>query len=187
MGMGEPFDNTEEVMKSLDILTSEYGYGLSPTRITVSTVGVLPGMNKYLREGKSHLALSLHSPFEEERARLMPVENKFPLDGILAVLRDYPCKGQRRLMIEYILFNGVNDTPRHARALVKKLAGVRCKVNLIPFNEAPILGFAAAPRAKAEAFQRILKKGGIMTTIRKSKGQDISAACGLLSTSNEHA
>ena len=180
MGMGEPFDNTEAVLKSIEILTSDYGFGLSGSRITVSTVGVLPGLEDHLKFGKGHVAISLHSPFPEERAFLVPAEKMFPIAQTLAVLRRYPFTNQRRLTFEYILFKDRNDSPRHAMALVKLLNGLRCRVNLIPFNSTPTSELVGAPMETILQFQAILKNKGLMTTIRKSKGQDIAAACGLL-------
>ena len=123
MGMGEPLDNLANVMDSLEILCADYGFGLSPTRITVSTVGLVPAMRTFLEGSRCHLAVSLHTPFEEERRRLMPVENVYPLKEVLAELRRSALHGQRRVSFEYILFDRLNDTPRHARELARILPG----------------------------------------------------------------
>jgi 23S rRNA (adenine2503-C2)-methyltransferase len=182
MGMGEPLDNLGNVLESLEILCSDYGYGLSPTRITVSTIGLLPALGTFLDSTRCHLAVSLHTPFEEERRRLMPVENVYPLSEVLSELRGRAEHGQRRISFEYILFDKLNDTPRHARELARILNGIRCRVNLIPFHSIPGTPLAPSPRPVMEQFQAHLREHGIITTIRQSRGQDIAAACGLLST-----
>jgi len=182
MGMGEPLDNLANVLASLEILCSEYGFGLSPTRITVSTIGLVPAMRTFLDTTRCHLAVSLHTPFEEERRRLMPIENVYPLSEVLAELRARLVRGQRRVSFEYIVFDGLNDTARHARELARILDGIRCRINLIAFHAIPGTPLAPAPRAKMEQFQALLRDRGILTTIRQSRGQDIEAACGLLST-----
>jgi 23S rRNA (adenine2503-C2)-methyltransferase len=182
MGMGEPFDNYPALCTALRLFTADYALARSPTRLTVSTVGILPAMEAYLRDFKSHLAISLHSPFPEQRLSLMPVEKQYPLEAVIALLRKYPVRGQRRLTFEYAMIAGVNDGMAEARALVRLLRPLECRVNLIPCNEVPGPGLRASPREAIEAFQNTLKKAGLVTTIRKSKGADISAACGLLST-----
>jgi len=183
MGMGEPMDNIDNVLDSLEVLCEDYGYGWSPTRITVSTIGVIPGMRTFLERSKCHLAVSLHTPFAEERRRLMPIENVYPLADVLDELRGSPAlRGQRRVSFEYILFDGVNDTPRHAEELARILAGIRCRVNLIPFHPIPGTPLAPSPRVVMERFEALLRAHDIITTIRHSRGQDIEAACGLLST-----
>ncbi|MGO9309428.1 MAG: 23S rRNA (adenine(2503)-C(2))-methyltransferase RlmN [Spirochaetia bacterium] len=182
MGMGEPLDNLANVLSSLEILCSDYGLGMSPTRITVSTIGLVPAMRTFLETTRCHLAVSLHTPFEEERRRLMPIENVHPLAEVLAELRARMVRGQRRVSFEYIVFDGLNDTPRHARELARVLDGIRCRVNLISFHAIPGTPLSPAPRDKMEQFQTLLRERGILTTIRQSRGQDIEAACGLLST-----
>jgi 23S rRNA (adenine2503-C2)-methyltransferase len=182
MGMGEPLDNISNVLDSLEVLCSDYGYGLSPTRITVSTVGLVPAMRTFLERSRCHLAVSLHTPFEEERRRLMPVENAYPLKEVLAELRGRAIRGQRRVSFEYILFDRLNDTPRHARELARILNGIRCRVNLIAFHPIPGTPLSPSPRERMVQFEAHLREHGIMTTIRHSRGQDISAACGMLST-----
>jgi len=182
MGMGEPLDNLVNVLSSLEILCSDYGFAMSPTRITVSTIGLVPAMRTFLDTTRCHLAVSLHTPFEEERQRLMPIENVHPLSEVLAELRARMVRGQRRVSFEYIVFDGLNDTPRHARELARILDGIRCRVNLIAFHAIPGTPLVPAPREKMEQFQELLRDRGILTTIRQSRGQDIEAACGLLST-----
>ncbi len=182
MGMGEPLDNLEAVLSSLEILTSEWGFSLSPRRITVSTVGIIPAMRDFLKRSESHLAISLHSPFDEERRRLMPVQNVYPLPEVLAALRESPIARRRRISFEYIMFDGLNDTPRHAKELVRILSGLRCRVNLIRFHPIPGTPLASSSEESMVRFEQQLKASGIMTTIRASRGEDIMAACGLLST-----
>jgi 23S rRNA (adenine2503-C2)-methyltransferase len=182
MGMGEPLDNLANVLASLEILCSDYGYGLSPTRITVSTIGLVPAMRTFLDRTRCHLAVSLHTPFEDERRRLMPIENVHPLAEVLAELRARMVRGQRRVSFEYIVFDGLNDTPRHARELARVLDGIRCRVNLIAFHAIPGTPLAPAPPEKMQQFAALLRGRGLLTTIRQSRGQDIEAACGLLST-----
>ncbi|MGA2762237.1 MAG: 23S rRNA (adenine(2503)-C(2))-methyltransferase RlmN [Spirochaetia bacterium] len=182
MGMGEPLDNLPSVLESLEVLCSPYGYGLSPTRVTVSTVGLIPAMLEFLDGTRCHLAVSMHSPFEEERRRLMPVENVYPLKDVLAVLRDRPLGRQRRVSFEYIMFKDLNDTDRHAREVARILSGIRCRVNLIPFHPIPGTPLSPSPRETMERFEQELKRRGILTTIRQSRGLDIAAACGMLST-----
>jgi 23S rRNA (adenine2503-C2)-methyltransferase len=182
MGMGEPLDNLDNVLPSLEVLTSDWGYALSPARITVSTVGLLPAMQRFLEASRCHLAVSLHSPFEEERRRLMPVQNVYPLTEVLRALRGELSDGRRRVSFEYILFDGLNDTPRHARELARILRGIRGRINLIPFHPIPGSPLAPSPPQRIQAFQERLKASGFITTLRKSRGLDIAAACGLLST-----
>jgi 23S rRNA (adenine2503-C2)-methyltransferase len=182
MGMGEPLDNLESVLASLEVLTADWGYGFSPSRITVSTVGLLPAMLHFLEASRCHLAVSLHSPFEEERRRLMPVENVYPLREVLRALRERVPDGRRRVSFEYILFDGLNDTPRHARELSRVLQGIRSRINLIPFHPIPGSPLAPSPPERIQGFQERLKASGFVTTLRKSRGLDIAAACGLLST-----
>ena len=183
MGMGEPLDNTDNLMKSLEILTAPWGYAFSPRRITVSTVGIIPGLERFLRESECHLAYSLHNPFPAERAALMPVENKYPLREVIDVLKRNRelFRGQRRLTIEYTLIEGENDTERHCEELVRLLNGLKARVNLISYNAGTDLPWHGVSREKAEAFRDHLNSKGITATIRNSRGGDIDAACGLLS------
>ena len=182
MGMGEPLANTENLLKSLEILTSEYGYGLSPSRITVSTIGMLPGLEKVMAESKCHLAISLHSPFPEERLELMPVEKLYPIRRIVEFLRKNPAGRQRRISFEYILFSGINDTTRHINGLTRLLNGLRCRINLIRYHPIPGEKFVPTDEDTVQWFRTRLNEKGILTTVRASRGQDIFAACGMLST-----
>ncbi len=182
MGMGEPMDNLANVLASLEAMTSEWGFGLAPRRITVSTVGILPAMEEFLERSRCHLAVSLHSPFEEERRRLMPVETVYPLAEVLAALRRAVVPRRRRVSFEYIMLRDLNDSAAHARELVRLLQGIRSRVNLIPFHALPDTPLQPSPRERMEEFQARLKASGVTTTIRKSRGLDIAAACGLLST-----
>lgn len=184
MGMGEPLDNVEAVLRSLAVFTAPWGYGLSPSRLTVSTVGIRPALSRLITESRCHIAISLHSPFPEERRRLVPAEAAHPVADTLAELRAARIGGQRRIMIEYIPFAGLNDTPRHAAALAALLRGIRCRINLIPFNAVPDAALAPSDRSRIEAFQTELRRRGFIATIRASKGADIGAACGLLSTAS---
>jgi len=182
MGMGEPLDNLEEVLKSLEILTSPWGFGWSPRRITVSTIGMLPQLETFLERSRAHLAVSLHTPFDEEREALMPVQHKHPIREIIRTLQRYDWHGQRRLSFEYILFRGLNDTPRHVKELARLLNSLRCRINLIRFHAIPGSDLRSPTEEEVEAFRDRLRAKGLLTTIRRSRGQDIAAACGLLST-----
>lgn len=182
MGMGEPFDNIEEVLKSIDVLTSPEGYAFSPKRITVSSVGVLPGMRRFLEETKCHLAISLHSPFAEERKKLMPVERAYPLKEVLKEIKSFDFGLQRRVSFEYIVFKNLNDTPKHIKEMTRLLGGLKCRVNLIRFHQIPDSPLLSTDEQRLFQFKEDLNKKGILTTIRSSRGEDIFAACGLLST-----
>ncbi len=182
MGMGEPFDNLDETMRSLEVFTAGWGYGMSPRRITVSTIGIIPAMKEFLSRSECRLAVSLHSPFDEERRSLMPIQHVYPLEEVIATVREADLSPQRRVSFEYILFDGVNDTPKHSRELVRLLSGLRCRVNLIPFHPIPGSPLKGSPAERMVEFENALKDKGIMTTIRRSRGLDIQAACGLLST-----
>ncbi len=185
MGMGEPFDNLDEVLKSIEILTSDWGYAWSPRRITVSTIGIVPAMKTFLEKSEAHLAISLHSPFASERKSLMPVEKVHPLSEIMKVIRDFDWGRQRRISFEYIMFKGVNDTPAHVTELVKLLGGFRTRLNLIRFHPIPDTSLEGTGEKRLMAFKEELNEKGVFTTIRASRGQDIYAACGLLSTLGE--
>lgn len=182
MGMGEPFDNLKNVLDSLEILTADWGYAMSPRRITVSTIGLIPGMKEFLEKSKCHLAVSLHTPFEEERKKLMLVENVYPLQEALAVVRSFDFGLQRRISFEYIMFRGLNDTPGHVKELARTLNRIRCRINLIRFHPIPDTPLQPSDDETIFRFQQALKQKGITTTLRASRGQDIYAACGLLST-----
>jgi len=182
MGMGEPFDNLDAVLKSLDILTSEWGYAMSPRRITVSSIGIIPAMIRFLNESEAHLAISLHTPFDEERRKLMPVQIAYPIAEVVREIKGWDFGRQRRVSFEYILFKGLNDTPYHIRELVKLLSGIRCRINLIRFHPVPGTPLESPDEATITDFRDQLTAKDITTTIRASRGQDIYAACGLLST-----
>ncbi|MBP1676114.1 MAG: rRNA m(2)A-2503 methyltransferase [Bacteroidetes bacterium] len=182
MGMGEPMDNLPNLLRSLEILTADYGYAWSPKRITVSTIGVIPKMKIFLENTNCHLALSLHSPFAEERLRLMPVQKAYPAEEVLKELRKHDFSHQRRVSFEYIMFEGLNDTMRHAVEMVRILRGIDCRVNLIRFHAIPNVDLKTSNEEKMIFFRDYLTSNGITTTIRKSRGEDIFAACGMLST-----
>jgi len=182
MGMGEPLDNLTEVLKTLEILTSEWGYGWSPTRITVSTVGLIAGIREFLEKSRCHLAISLHSPFDIERKKLMPVQRTNTIEEVLDLLRKFDFTSQRRISFEYILFKGVNDTPRHIKELARILNGIKCRINIIRFHPIPGSEFESPNLGMTINFKEALNAKGILTTIRASRGVDIQAACGLLST-----
>jgi 23S rRNA (adenine2503-C2)-methyltransferase len=182
MGMGEPLDNTSEVLKSLDILTSEWGYAWSPSRITVSTVGIITGIKEFLEKSRCHLAVSLHSPFDEERRKLMPIQRTNTIEDLLGIIRKSDFNSQRRVSFEYILFKGINDTPRHIKELARILNGIKCRINIIRFHPIPGSEFQSPNLGMIINFKEALNSKGILTTIRASRGLDINAACGLLST-----
>ena len=182
MGMGEPLDNLEQVLRSIEILTARWGYGWSPTRITLSTVGVIPAMREFLNRCSAHLAVSLHDPIHSERLAMMPVEGKYPIEEVIAELKRHDFSHQRRVSFEYIVFAGVNDTPAHVAALSRLLAGLKCRINLIRFHAIPDAPMQGADEAKMIWLRDALTRKGIITTIRASRGEDIQAACGLLST-----
>lgn len=182
MGMGEPFDNTIELMKSLEILTSEYGFGMASKRITVSTIGLIPGLETFLENSKCNLAISLHSPFDEERRQLMPVEHVYPIKEVIETLIRHDINRYRKLSFEYILFKDINDSPRHVKELARLLNKLRCKINLMRWHPVPNAPLQGSDEATIRAFQEGLNRKGIVATVRQSRGLDIDAACGLLST-----
>jgi 23S rRNA (adenine2503-C2)-methyltransferase len=182
MGMGEPLDNLNELLKSLEILTSDWGYGWSPTRITVSTVGLVGSIRDFLSKSKAHLAVSLHSPFDEERRRLMPIQRTNSVMDVLDAIRSFDFTSQRRISFEYILFKGVNDTPLHIKELARILNGIKCRINIIRFHAIPGSQFVSPDIQTTIDFKEKINAKGILTTIRASRGEDIQAACGLLST-----
>ena len=182
MGMGEPLDNLDPVLQSLDVLTSPWGFAMSPRRITVSTIGITPAMREFLDKSQAHLAVSLHSPFEEERRRLMPVQKVYPLKEVLEEIRTWNFGRQRRVSFEYILFRGFNDSRKHVNELSRILHGIRCRINLIRFHPIPDTPLESPDEKTIQEFRQQLNDKGMLTTIRASRGQDIQAACGLLST-----
>ena len=180
MGQGEPMDNLDAVLRATSLLTSPDGWAWSPRRITVSTVGVRKGVERFLRESECHLAVSLHSPFPEERLAMMPAEKAFGLSELLRLLKAQDWSHQRRLSFEYIVFGGLNDSDRHARELVRLLSPLECRVNLIRFHEIPDTPYRGAPEERMLWLRDYLTRHGVTCTIRASRGQDICAACGLL-------
>lgn len=180
MGMGEPLDNYDAVSKVMEVLTADWGFGWSPKRITLSTVGVIPALRRYLDSFKCHLAVSLHNPFPEERMEMMPVEKAYRCEDVISLLRQYDFSGQRRVSFEYTMFAGWNDDKRHADALIRLLRGLECRVNLIRFHKIPDSPLECSGTAAMEAFRDRLNNNGIVCTIRKSRGEDILAACGML-------
>lgn len=185
MGMGEPLDNYDEVIKSLEILTAHYAFMMSPRRITVSTIGVIPEMLRFLAESNCHLAVSLHSPFDEERLQLMPIQKKYPISEIISALRKVEFDHQRRLSFEYIILEGINDSPVHVKGLTTLLNGLSCRINVIRFHKTEGEEWHSPDDIQVIRFVDQLNAKGITTTLRSSRGEDIMAACGLLSTSKE--
>ncbi|MCQ2170260.1 MAG: 23S rRNA (adenine(2503)-C(2))-methyltransferase RlmN [Bacteroidales bacterium] len=180
MGMGEPLDNYGEVSRALEVLTADWGFGWSPKRVTVSTIGVLPELRRYLDGQKCHLAVSLHNPIGKERAELMPVEKAWPIEEVVNLVKRYDFTGQRRVSFEYTMFAGWNDDKAHADALSRLLRGLECRVNLIRFHKIPDFPYETSAPAVMEAFRDRLNANGITCTIRASRGEDILAACGML-------
>lgn len=182
MGQGEPLDNYDAVMKSIGIMTADYSQGWSPHRITVSSVGLKKNLQTFLDESECHLAISLHTPIHEQRQQLMPAERQFAIADIVELLRKYDWNHQRRITFEYTMFGGTNDSQLHARELTKLLRGLNCRVNLIRWHRVPDVELNEVEMKTMEVFRDYLNAHGITTTIRASRGQDIWAACGLLST-----
>lgn len=180
MGMGEPLDNYEAVSRAIRILTADWGFAWSPKRITVSSIGVIPTLRRFLDEEKCHLAISLHNPFPEERLQMMPVQKAYHLQDVIELIRQYDFSGQRRVSFEYTMFAGFNDDKVHADALIRLLKGIECRVNLIRFHKIPDFPYDTASDSSMEAFRDRLNNNGILCTIRSSRGEDILAACGML-------
>ena len=180
MGEGEPMDNIDHVLRSLQVMTESWGCAWSPKRITVSTVGVVPGLERFLKESECHLAVSLHNPFGAERQDIMPIEKRYHLTDIVAMLKQYDWQHQRRVSFEYICWHGQNDTIRHAKELVRLLKGLPCRINLIRFHAGVDQAFAGSDEKQMEWLRDYLSDNGITTTIRRSRGEDILAACGML-------
>lgn len=185
MGMGEPLDNYENVMRAIEVLTADWGFGWSPKRITLSSIGVLPNLKKYLDNSRCHLAISLHDPFDDEREKIMPVQKAYHLEDVVNLIKQYDFTGQRRVSFEYTMFAGYNDTKRHEDALIRLLDGLECRVNLIRFHKIPDFPFETSNTRVMENFRDRLNSHGITCTIRTSRGEDILAACGMLA--GQHA
>ena len=189
MGEGEPMDNIDEVLRSLEAMTSPWGCAWSPKRITVSSVGILPTLKRFIEQSECHLAISLHNPFAIERQQIMPIEHKHHLSEVIELLKQYDWQHQRRVSFEYICWEGVNDSPKHANELLRLLRGLECRINLIRFHANPnadnnkperdITSYASNEK-HMEWMRDYLTDKGITTTIRRSRGEDILAACGML-------
>jgi len=186
MGQGEPMDNLDAVLRVTEIMTADWGWQWSPKRITVSSVGIKGKLKRFLDESPCHVALSMHSPLHEQRLQLMPAEKAMPLEETIALLKQYDFTHQRRCSFEYICFGGLNDSPLYGREIVRLLEGLECRVNLIRFHEIPGVNLPASDEKRMEALRDYLTAHGITTTIRASRGQDIFAACGLLSTARQN-
>lgn len=180
MGEGEPMDNIDEVLRSLQVLTQEWGCAWSPKRITVSSVGYLPGLKRFLDESECHLAISLHNPFSVERQEVMPIEKRYSVTEVVNLLKQYDWAHQRRISFEYICWYNQNDTIRHAKELLRLLKGLNCRINLIRFHAGVDQQFPASDERQMEWLRDYLTDGGITATIRRSRGEDILAACGML-------
>jgi 23S rRNA (adenine2503-C2)-methyltransferase len=180
MGEGEPFDNLDEVLRAITVLTADWGCAWSPKRITVSSVGLLPGLKRYLEESDCHLAISLHNPFAVERQQIMPIEQRYHLSEVIALIKQYDFSHQRRVSFEYICWGGVNDSVKHANELLRLLSGLECSVNLIRFHAGVDRDFPASDEKQMIFLRDYLTSHGLTTTIRRSRGEDILAACGML-------
>jgi 23S rRNA (adenine2503-C2)-methyltransferase len=181
MGMGEPLHNYDATMSALRILADEHGFALSPRRVTLSTVGLLPALERLAREPiMPNLAISLHAPTDATRAELVPINSKYGVSDIIEACKRFPLKRRNRITFEYVLLAGVNDSPADARRLAKLLAGVKSKVNLIPLNAAAGIPFERPSEEAVDRFASILSDHGLIVSVRKSRGRDIRAACGQL-------
>jgi len=180
MGMGEPMDNLENVLKACGILTAEWGLALGSRHITISTVGIRQGVERFLEHSDCNLTLSLHSPFPAERSLIIPAERKYPAHEILQVMKDFRLKKGRRLSVAYVMINGLNDSDDHLQELIAMLSGARIRVNLLPYHSVPGDLMTSSSPEKMQYFKHNLINSGISASVRKSRGEDISAACGLL-------
>ena len=180
MGMGEPLLNLKQVLPAIRLLLDDFAYGLSARRVTVSTAGVVPGLAQLGRESPVNLAISLHATRDEIRDELVPINRHYPLAELLAACRAYPLPPRRRITFEYVMLEGINDQDQHARELVRLLAGMPALVNLIPFNPFPQARYRRSGNARIDAFRDIVLRAGLMTVTRRTRGDDIAAACGQL-------
>lgn len=180
MGEGEPMDNIDSVLRSIEIMTASYGPAWSPKRITVSSVGIVPGLRRFIDECDCHLAISLHNPFGAERQDIMPAEKMYNLSEVVALLKQYDWSHQRRVSFEYICWGDKNDGVKYANELIRLLKGLDCRINLIRFHEGVDRDFPASNESRMEWLRDYLTEHGITTTIRRSRGEDILAACGML-------
>ena len=178
-------DNLDNVLRATGIMTAEDGFAWSPKRITVSSVGVKNKLKRFLEESHCQVAISMHTPFHEQRLELMPAEKAMPIEETVELLKDYDFSHQRRLSFEYIVFDGVNDTPKHVKKIVELLHGLECRINLIRFHQIPNVSLKGVSDERMEKLRNDLTTHGVFTTIRASRGQDIYAACGLLSTAKK--
>ena len=185
MGQGEPMDNLDAVLRATEILTADDGYQWSPKRITVSSVGIRGKLKRFLDESQCHVAISMHSPLHEQRRQLMPAEGQMTIQEVVELLRHYDFTHQRRCSFEYICFGGLNDSLAHGREIVRLVEGLECRVNLIRFHAIPDVDLPGADEERMERLRDFLTARGVFTTIRASRGQDIFAACGLLSTAHK--
>ena len=186
MGQGEPMDNLDNVLRSTEILTADYAMAWSPKRITVSSVGLKDKLKRFLEESDCHVAISMHNPFPEERAQIMPAERGMSIVDVVELLKNYDFSHQRRVSFEYIVFDGMNNTTRHAKEIIRLTKGLECRVNLIRWHTIPNVDLHGADPKKMEEFRNYLTQHGVFSTIRASRGQDIFAACGLLSTAKRN-
>lgn len=183
MGMGEPMDNLENVTRACDIMTSEKGMAIGYRNITVSSVGLTPGIDNFLKNSRCNFTLSLYSPFPEERAEILPVERRYPVSGIINMMKNLPVIRGRRLTLAYVMIDGQNDTERHLQALISMVKGSQLRINLLPFHSIPGYSLKSSPSERMQYFKHTLVMEGISASIRKTRGADINAACGLLATS----
>jgi 23S rRNA (adenine2503-C2)-methyltransferase len=182
MGMGEPLDNPDEVLKACEILTSGWGLAISPRNITVSTVGITPAIKRFLDESDCNLTLSLYSPFADERKAVVPAEKNYPAEEIVEMMRNFPLKRKRRLSVAYVMINGINDSARHLERLITLLRTTSIRVNLLPYHKVPGDINEPSPPDTMAYFKHALVTSGVSASVRRSRGADISAACGLLAS-----
>jgi len=182
MGMGEPMDNLENVLKACEIITAEWGLAISAKNVTVSTIGIIPGVDKFLLNSNCNLTLSLHSPFPEERKLIVPAENHYPAQNVLELMKNFPLVKKRRMSVAYVMIKDLNDTNRHLDELKKLLLGTKIRVNLLPYHPAQDNSGESSSAGRIQYFKHNLVVSGISASVRKSRGVDISAACGLLAS-----
>ncbi|MBN1108824.1 MAG: radical SAM protein [Bacteroidales bacterium] len=182
MGMGEPLDNTDNVLKACELLTAEWGMAISPRNITVSTVGITPAIVRFLEQSPCNLVVSLYSPFASERAKMVPAEKKYPVREIIRIMAGFPLKKKRRLSIAYMMLKGINDTEQHLEEIRKILSGTGIRVNLLPYHRLPGDEHSSSEPGLMDHFRQELMNSGISASVRRSRGADISAACGLLAS-----
>jgi 23S rRNA (adenine2503-C2)-methyltransferase len=182
MGMGEPVDNLEEVLKACEIITSEWGFAISPGNVTISSVGITPGVEDFLNRSNCNLTISLHSPFPDERVEVVAVEKNYPVHRIIELMKVFPLRKKRRLSLSYMMIKDVNDTDKHLKGLIKLLKGSSIRVNLLSYHKIPGNPNRSSEYEKMQYFRDNLLLSGISASIRKSRGEDISAACGLLAS-----